>query len=184
MMDHPGKPRDSITTEQFVVLITKHQRRIFQYILSLHPSLQEAEDILQETNLVLWKKLHSFEPGTNFLAWAMRIAHFEVLKLRRGRIKQKVSFLDDELIEQLGAEIAERPSYLDAVREALEGCLTRLRPSDRLLISRRYAEGDSGENLAFLMGRPRNSVYKSIGRIRRILLECITRSIARMEIAE
>ena len=57
-------------------------------------------------------------------------------------------------------------------------CLARLAPSDRELIRRRYSPGETGKSLAEALGRPANSVYQSLGRIRRTLLECIKRRLA------
>jgi RNA polymerase sigma-70 factor (ECF subfamily) len=42
----------------------------------------------------------------------------------------------------------------------------------------RYAPGETGKNLAEQIGRPSNSVYQSLGRIRRTLMECIQRRLA------
>ena len=165
--------------EQFVTLFTTHQRRLFQYILSLLSNVQDAEDVLQETNLVLWRKFSSFEPGTNFLAWASRVAHYEVLKYRKRAQYRQTRLLDEELIEQLGGEALENAGYLDAVRDALHHCLERLRPEDRDLVAQRYADGASGKGLAEASGRPANSISKSLGRIRRALFDCINRSLAR-----
>ncbi len=42
--------------DEFVQLFTKWQRRLFLFILAQVPNLVEAEEILQETNLVIWRK--------------------------------------------------------------------------------------------------------------------------------
>ena len=57
-------------------------------------------------------------------------------------------------------------------------CIEHLRARDRELIRQRYAAGESGKDLAENIGRPANSVYQSLGRIRRTLLECIQRRMA------
>lgn len=181
MPDPADTQPDHVAVEQFVTLFTVHQRRIFQYILSLLPNVQDAEDVLQETNLILWRKFPTFQPGTSFLAWAARIAHYEVLKYRKRASYRRTSLLDEELIEQLGSEAIEASGHLDSVRESLGPCLQKLRPEDRDLVARRYGIGDSGKGLAEALGRPANSVYKSLGRIRRTLLDCINRSLQRAD---
>ena len=40
----------------------------------------DAEDVLQEANLVLWRKFDQYQEGTNFFAWACQIIRYEVLK--------------------------------------------------------------------------------------------------------
>ncbi|MHC4875766.1 MAG: sigma factor-like helix-turn-helix DNA-binding protein, partial [Planctomycetota bacterium] len=67
---------------------------------------------------------------------------------------------------------------LDLRRSALSECLKKLRPGDRELIQQRYAPGSSGRDVAESLGRPMNSVYQSIGRIRKSLFECINRRLS------
>ena len=68
MGDDLAGPGDSVV-EEFMTLLTANHRRIFQHILAMCPSLQDAEDVLQETNLVLWRKFSQYQRGTSFLAW-------------------------------------------------------------------------------------------------------------------
>ena len=53
--------------EQFVSLLTRYQQRVYLFILSLVPDRADAEDVLQETNLVLWQKFDDFTPGSDSL---------------------------------------------------------------------------------------------------------------------
>jgi len=162
--------------EEFVRLFTRHQRPLFLYLLSRVPNPVEAEEILQETNIVIWRKFAQFTPGTNFLAWATQIARYELLKYRERHHKDKLHF-SDRFVEQLAEDEEQEESDWDARRSALAKCLGKLRPKDRELIERRYAPGESGISLAEFLERPVNSVYQSLGRIRRTLLECIHREL-------
>ena len=56
---------------------------------------------------------------------------------------------------------------MEARRLALLACLGKLRKADRELIEERYASGENGLSVARKLGRPANSVYQSLGRIRR-----------------
>src|SRR5262249_20100963 len=47
---------NSGSIEDFVRLFSRSQHRILRFIHSLVPNLSEAEDILQETSVILWKK--------------------------------------------------------------------------------------------------------------------------------
>jgi RNA polymerase sigma-70 factor (ECF subfamily) len=82
---------------EFVQLFTHHQRRLFLYILSQVTNPVEAEEILQETNVVIWSKFSQFQSGTNFLAWVSQIANFEVMKFRTRKRREKLVFSDDFL---------------------------------------------------------------------------------------
>ena len=77
--------------EEFVRLFTRYQRPLFLYLLTRVPNPVEAEEILQETNIVIWRKFAHFTPGTNFLAWASQIAKYELLKYRERNHKDKLN---------------------------------------------------------------------------------------------
>ena len=126
---------------------------------------------------MIWRKAETFTPGSSFAAWASQIARFEVLKYLERRRRDRVRFSVD-FVEAVAEEaLAEAPN-LEARRQALMKCLAKLRPRDRELIQLRYAPGESGLSVAHLLKRPANSIYQSLGRIRRTLLECINRQLA------
>jgi RNA polymerase sigma-70 factor (ECF subfamily) len=164
-------------SDEFVQLFTKWQRRLFLFILAQAPNPVEAEEILQETNLVIWRKSHTYREGTNFYAWGCRIAVLEVLKFRDRRRRQAI-ILSDAFVEAIAREAEDNVESLEERRRALLACLARLAPSDRDLIRRRYAPGETGKTVARQLGRPANSVYQSLSRIRRTLLDCIKRRLA------
>ena len=58
----------------FVEMLTQHQRKLYGYIYTLVRNSADSDDLLQETNLVLWNKRLEYEFGNNFIAWACRIA--------------------------------------------------------------------------------------------------------------
>ncbi len=161
---------------EFIRLFTLSQRPLYLSILPLVRSALDAEEILQETNIVILNKWRQFQAGTNFLAWARTIARFEVFRFRR-RSFHRLQLLDEDVLQLLAQQIEEDSLELELQRDALRDCLTRLRDEDRDLIQRRYAPGGSGEAVAESLGRPANSVYQSLGRIRRVLLECVRRRL-------
>jgi len=167
----------AIPDAEFVQLFTRYQRRLYLYILSQVPSPLAAEEILQDANVVIWSKFRQFQPGTNFLAWSTQIANFEIMKHRTKRKRERLTF-SDEFVQQIAEESLERSDELERRRAALVNCIQKLKPADRELIQLRYAPGESGKDLAASLGRPANSVYQSLGRIRRALWECVQRRLA------
>ena len=59
--------RESLTTDA-IRLISQLQPALLAYILTLHRNHTDAQDILQETNDVLWQKISLFQEGTSFIA--------------------------------------------------------------------------------------------------------------------
>jgi RNA polymerase sigma-70 factor (ECF subfamily) len=167
----------AVPEADFVQLFTRHQRRLFLHILAQVPHPVDAEEILQEVNVIAWSKFEQFRPGTNFLAWVSRMATFEILKYRSRKRRARLQF-SEEFLDVVAQESLLQDEQQEARRAALAECLERLRSRDRELIRQRYAAGESGKHLAETIGRPANSVYQSLGRIRRTLLECIQRRMA------
>ncbi len=91
--------------KQFVSLLTQYQADICGYIMSLMAGNNEAHDVLQETNVILWDKREHFELGTNFKAWAFAIARFTTMNYqkKRRRLATRLEF-SDSLIEKISYE--------------------------------------------------------------------------------
>ncbi|GAB4160462.1 MAG: sigma-70 family RNA polymerase sigma factor [Planctomycetaceae bacterium] len=171
------KNDDSTPDGEFVQLFSKHQRRLYLYILAQVANPVDAEEILQEANIIIWRKFETFQPGTNFFAWISRIASYEVLKFRDRRRRDRLYF-SSEFLDAVSEEFEDCQEMILERRTALQTCLGKLRSKDQELIRQRYASGESGKKLARRLGRPVNSVYQSLGRIRKTLLECMRRQMA------
>jgi RNA polymerase sigma-70 factor (ECF subfamily) len=178
----PGNIADMRRQEEFVLLYTKTSAALFSYILSLLPSWSDAEDVLQQTSLELWRKFREFEPGSDFMAWACRIARYKALTLIRSRRRDRHVF-SLELVERIAEEGIAETQRLDAERKALNDCLQKLRASERELLQRCYAVGATIRQVAKEVGRTPNSLYKLINRIREALLHCIEARLAEIDLS-
>jgi RNA polymerase sigma-70 factor (ECF subfamily) len=101
--DHSAEPSERV--DEFVRLLSQNQRRIFHYVLSLVPTWDDAEEIVQETNLVLWREFGRFQGGTNFAAWSCKVAFHQVLAWRKRRKRDRLEF-SIEFLEVIAEETA------------------------------------------------------------------------------
>ena len=85
-------------TEHFVQQLATHQNRLYGYVYSLLGDHSRAADVLQETNIVLWRKIDEFQTDKSFLPWAFAIARFQVLAHLRDHNRDRL-LLDAELAE-------------------------------------------------------------------------------------
>jgi RNA polymerase sigma-70 factor (ECF subfamily) len=119
-----------------------------------------------------------FELGTDFVKWVSVIAHNQVRKFRRDA-KRTGFQLSDATCERLAADAARGADLFDFRRDALRQCLGKLATGDRQLVQRCYSDSTASfKTIAEEVGRPVNTVYKALNRIRRALHECIDRSLA------
>jgi RNA polymerase sigma-70 factor, ECF subfamily len=172
----PAPEGDSRQNEAFVQLLAGEQTRLLHYVVMLLGDIHEAQNVLQEANLVLWRKAREFEPGTNFSAWARRVAYWQVQAYIRDRRRDRLVF-DEQLAEQL-SRIEPEESVGDETRLALRHCLSGLRPAHRRLLKLRYDRGLSITNLAERMDRSQSAIKVGLLRIRRVLLKCIEKKMA------
>jgi RNA polymerase sigma-70 factor (ECF subfamily) len=176
-----GKPSvnadDVRRREAFARLFATHDRWLYSYLVTLLGSTAHAEEVFQEVCVVLWREYETFELGTDFVKWVAVIAHNQVRKFRRQR-KQVGFQLDEITFDLLAAEAVERVDLFDCRRDALRRCLTKLPVADRALVEECYQEHKVNfKATALRLGRPENTVYKALNRIRRVLFECINRAL-------
>src|SRR5262245_13196297 len=91
---------EAYRSKQLMLLMVRHQRQILAYIYTLVPDRHDAEDLLQETSLVICEKFVEFKPGTNFLAWACQIAYWRVRAARQKFARSKLVF-DDRVLDAI-----------------------------------------------------------------------------------
>ncbi|WP_035604502.1 sigma-70 family RNA polymerase sigma factor [Haloferula sp. BvORR071] len=163
--------------ERIVGLIARHQPEIHRYILSLLPDRMLADDVVQETNLVLWRKAADYDPSQPFLPWAFTIALYQVKAARRDAGRDRHVF-DDSLVEILAAEGREAESHGGDLEKALESCLQELPEKQRQLILARYAPGNSVQALAAERSQTPTALSLTLMRIRKALETCIERKLA------
>lgn len=164
-------------TEQFVQQLTEHQNRLFGYVYSLLGDRNRAADVVQETNLVLWRKIDEFQPDKPFLPWAFAIARFQVLAHLRDHKRDRL-LLDAELVEKLSEETERQAGQIDATRHALRHCLQLLTTGNRELIERRYFRSMPVADIAVAVDRSVASIKVTLLRTRRQLAECVQKRLA------
>jgi RNA polymerase sigma-70 factor (ECF subfamily) len=159
---------------EFVRHFSQNARRLYSYLYLLVGNEVDADDVFQETSRVLWEKFDEFTPGTSFLAWAERVAHFQTLHFRKRKQRDRLQF-SAEFIDAVAQQRAGSLEALERRRQALDDCLGKLREPDQQLIKLRYSEGATTKSVAERVGRSVDAVYKALNRIEGLLLDCTQR---------
>jgi RNA polymerase sigma-70 factor, ECF subfamily len=168
-------------TEDLVRLIAASQKPLFAYIRTLLGPTNEVDDVLQEVNLVLWRRGHEFDRRCQFLTWACHIAYLQVLAQCKRRQREKHVYFDESVLADVAERIAQKVEDAVARLEVLRGCLAKLPESQRRIIVRRYEDGGSVQDVASELDRPVGSVRVTLRRIRKLLSDCIARTLAEGE---
>jgi RNA polymerase sigma-70 factor, ECF subfamily len=160
----------------FVEIITQHQRMLYGYIYTLVRNSADADDLLQETNLVLWNKRSECESVKNFSAWACRIAFFKVQNFLKTKGRSRVCF-NENLISKISEMQIDRADMHMIHSAMLVNCLEKLSSSSQQLLKLCYDDNHTIQEVAKQLDRPVGSIYNSLRQIRLKLWKCIKNAI-------
>jgi RNA polymerase sigma-70 factor, ECF subfamily len=168
-----GKAADQTDPDaEFLTLLSRHESALAACVHALVPVWQDAEDVLQETRVTLWRKFREFQRGSDFPAWGRTVARYIArTHLRRNGSARRV--LRDDVSERLFETMSRPLSEVDRRQRALADCTEKLNGTERDLLRRFYAEGTKIAQIAADVGRSLQGTYMALSRIRRALMECV-----------
>jgi hypothetical protein len=170
----------SARVEEFVALITQHQPALYAFVLSLLGNRTDTDEVVQETNLVLWRKFDQFHAGSDFRLGPVRLRFMKysgfcecagairVISLRSSS-KRPPALGWREVLKWIGDKRRWRPAWKSsrpAIGTWSRGA-TKRRPRPRALLTR-------------LADRYRRCT-RPYCEFRRTLFECIHRQLAAEE---
>ena len=159
--------------ELFVALVAEHQSRLQAYIFSLLADRNRAADVLQETNLVLWRKKSEYRSDSPFIPWAFSIARFQVLAHLRDS-KKEPGLVDPELAEALAAPSELLAERFEEMQTAVRHCVEALPEQARKLVASRYFQSKSVAKVAESESMGESAVKVALLRARRQLAKCVS----------
>jgi RNA polymerase sigma-70 factor (ECF subfamily) len=163
--------------EEFSQLYANCESWLYNYLYSLLRKAADAEEVLQETAKTCWEKFDQYQPGTEFRAWACRIAYYKALKFRERQKKAPLTFTD-LFFSSVDEEAVVMADRLDVRIATLNNCVKKLPFPDRKLVRLRYAPGATTKSTAAATGRSIYFVYRAMARIHQMLFECIEKSLS------
>lgn len=151
---------------------------IVSYTYGIVGSFELAEDVYQETIVVICNKYEQFETGTNERAWILEIARRTALGLITKSYRKREHGLSEDALAALASDEhaqqqAETIYQVSQQQQSLEQCLKKLSPKARSLINQRYVDNISCEEIALHHKRSLNSIYVTLTRIRKSLRTCV-----------
>lgn len=169
----------SAPEEEFVNELTASQPALQAFIASLMPGDPGTDDVLQRTNLTLWRKRETYRSGSNFRAWAFECAKWTMRAYFKEKQRGSWLVVDEDLTRAVTERMLEQtPKSPDAPQAALRMCLERLRPIDRDLLLSHYEEGETLAECAKRSGRTPGTLKVTLFRLRALLRRCVSDRLA------
>ncbi len=173
---------ESSKTNEFLRLLMANQKRIYAFILAMVPNQVDADDLFQETVLLMWSRFDNFVRGTSFVAWGITVAKYQILSVRKRHSTRSI-LLSQAAMDLLHDEAEPFAEQTDSRIQALRKCVDKLSQRDYELICMRYRDEASVKSIAEQMGRSIQGIYKRIARIHDALLRCVRKAISAEELA-
>ena len=167
-----------LSPEAFDALLVAIQPRLRSYIAALLGGWSAVDDITQDVTMVLIQKRETFQPNSNFVAWAFKVAYFKATTWRRDLQREGRVMLSETFFQSAAAIAESHLTEKSDIHLALDDCLAKLPAHDQELVHLKYIEKVSLTSHAALSGRKVNALHQSISRIRLALRECIRRQLS------
>ena len=142
----------------------------------------DVDDVIQRTFVEAYKNIGDYTVGTNFAAWLLTLARYQLLH-ETTRLRRQTDY-HTRFVPHAVAAAAERRAETRPGDESqllldhLRDCLGRLPEAARTLLQRRYEGEDSIGEIAASVGRSPGAIRKQLCTLRKQLHECIGRKLA------
>jgi RNA polymerase sigma-70 factor, ECF subfamily len=164
--------QDDARRKQFDEQFVRSHRHVFRFVAALVANADDAEEVFQETCLVLLEKWRDFDPERPMVPWACGIARNVVRRFFERNRRRGLS-LSEAAIDAVYETQQRMPLEVDLRLQKLPDCLGKLSDDQRSLLEQSYSQQTSIRAIAEARQLDPNAVYKRLERIRRTLFECI-----------
>ena len=178
MLDYTSKTDSELVSltlvdqEVFLYLMERYEESLLRYIRRFSGvSKENAEDILQEVFIKVYRNLNDFDQDLSFSSWIYRIAHNETINQLKKINKEKTIPLetDDEGVVSLidilenDVDIAKEVEKKD-LQQKVQKILLMLSPAFREILILKFIEDKSYEEISDILEKPIGTVGTLINR--------------------
>lgn len=155
----------------FMELMKRYEKPLLRYIkrISFFTD-EEAEDILQEVFIKIYRNLNNYDPSLKFSSWIYRITHNQTVdNIRKNSKNKSVPILNDDwgrIIDKFDLH-----GYIesDEIRNKIVTIIEGLPTKYKEVLYLRFLEEKTYEEISDIIKKPKGTVSTLINRGRKIL---------------
>ena len=138
--------------EAFNLLLNKYQQKIYWHIRRLVIDHDDADDLVQDTFIKVWKNLEKFRSDSQLYTWIYRIATNESITFLNKKKQHNNTPLDEVSAELSETLIASSHFNGDKVQLKLQQALLTLPEKQRLIFNMKYFDDLKYEEISEITG--------------------------------
>lgn len=157
----PELRQESTQRQAFTELVRLTKQSLYWHIRKIVLVHEDANDVLQNTYVKVWRSLSQFKGNSRFYTWIYRIATNEALTMLANRRMQSVSLseeFEDIMIQRMQAD-----AYYDgdAMQLKLEKAIMTLPEKQRLVFNMRYFDEKPYAEISAITGTSEGALKAS-----------------------
>jgi RNA polymerase sigma-70 factor (ECF subfamily) len=163
--------------DAFAALVDEHQRYVYNLALRVVKDENEALDLTHETFVRAWTALPNFKGRSQLRTWLYRIVT-NLCYNRLPNLRRSLNDLGDDVIEDIPESTFATPAQefeSNETRKALHQAMENLDEKYRLLITLRYQNELSYEEIASTLNLPlgtvKTGIFRAKEQLRKILVQ-------------
>jgi len=155
--------------EYLICLIQRYEEKLLRYIIRISGlNRHEAEDVLQEVFIKVYRNLNDFDKDLKFSSWIYRITHNQVISNYR-KIKSRPESIaldiDSDILENLASELnTEREVDKKLLQEKIKLVLKKLDIKYKEILILKFFEGKSYREISDILKKSMGTVATLINR--------------------
>lgn len=160
---------------RFNSLVSQYSERLYWHVREIVGSHEDADDLVQDIFIKVWKALPSFRGDSSEFTWLWRIATNEALNFnRRARVRAALQFMS---LDDKAARVVDPDPYFDsdAALTAIRKAIASLPAKQRAVFSMRYYQELSYEQISAITGTSvgalKASYHHAFEKVKQFLLQ-------------
>lgn len=143
---------DTTRNEAFNLLLKKYQQKIYWHIRRMVINHDDADDLVQDVFIKIWKNLPGFRNDAQLYTWMYRIATNECITFLNKK-KQKNNISLDDVDYELADTLSSADQFSgDQIQKKLQQAILTLPDKQRLVFNMKYFDDMKYEEMSDVLG--------------------------------